>query len=61
MSKKIEELKLTPLAENELGQIEGGFAEVPAAPSNDLSGVNVGCPTVVNNTNCPTPAGKGLE
>jgi hypothetical protein len=56
MSKKIEELNLVPLKENELGQIEGGYAEVvPAEPSNDLSGINVGCPTVVNNSGCPTP------
>ena len=44
MSTEKKDLKVTPLQENEAGQIEGGFAEL-AADSPAESGLNIGCPT----------------
>ena len=42
--KEQESLKVTPLNENEAGQIEGGFAEI-MPESTEVDGLNVKCPT----------------
>jgi hypothetical protein len=34
---------LTPLKENELGQIEGGFAEIPAIAASESDQINMIC------------------
>ncbi|MGO4289248.1 hypothetical protein [Chitinophaga sp. RAB17] len=43
MSTEKKDLGLTPLKENELGQIEGGFAEVDGAETESLDDTNVLC------------------
>jgi hypothetical protein len=41
MSTKKENLDLTPLKENEQGQIEGGFAEVAGGNAAEADGTNI--------------------
>ena len=62
MSKKFEDQKLTPLTENELGQIEGGFAEMQGKTPDELNSTNIGCPPPIGcDIGClpPTPAVTG--
>ncbi|PSL49470.1 hypothetical protein CLV51_101803 [Chitinophaga niastensis] len=63
MSTEKKDLGLTPLKENELGQIEGGFAEVDGVETasvddtNFLCGINIskcGKTTTVPTTPAPT-------
>jgi hypothetical protein len=63
MPKKHEDPKLTPISENELGQIEGGFAEMQGLPPDELTSTNIGCPPPIGcdigclpPTPTPTPA-----
>lgn len=43
MSTEKKKINLTPLNENESGQIEGGFSEIPTSSRTDTEELNTGC------------------
>jgi hypothetical protein len=54
MPKNQEDPKLTPISENELGQIEGGFTELPVSDTGTSVPINFSCPSQTNNAGCPS-------
>lgn len=57
MPSEKKKIDLTPLNENETGQIEGGFAEMQGSASSGVDEINPTCPTNIVMCGCrPTTA-----